>query len=279
MKEMRYAIRVFYLGRNYRGFQIQNDLDTVEKRLQEALREANYLKEGEPFSYSSRTDKGVDAFQQVISFDTDDRLILPKINTHLPPDIIMWASAAAPPDFSPRFHATSRSYRYICRKEDENIGLMREASQLFLGKHDLCNFCKYVDGDMTNRTVTAIDIKDDKGLLIFTMKAPAFLYQMVRRVVACLQLVGRRQMSLEDVSSQLEGHLIKENRIGPAPIGAQGSLILFEIEYPFKFKVDPYSFEKLNRFLNQNLSYHLFNEKVISEYQSLYESIPSSGSE
>ena len=60
---MRHAIRIFYLGGNYHGFQLQNDLDTIEKRLQDALYNAGYLEKDQPFLYASRTDKGVDAFQ------------------------------------------------------------------------------------------------------------------------------------------------------------------------------------------------------------------------
>jgi len=263
---MRHAIRVFYLGNNYHGFQLQNDLDTIEKRIRDALHAAGYLEKDEPFLYASRTDKGVDALQQVIAFDTEERLILPKINMKLPDDIIMWASTPVATDFSPRFHAMSRSYEYICRHDGEDVDDMKAASRLFVGTHDFRNFCKYVEGTMTNRTITYINVELKDDFLTFRLKAPSFLYQMVRRIVNCLLLVGKEQLHFEDILSLLTGELVKEKRIGPAPLKDRGTLILSEIEYPFKFVVDSYCLEKLSRFLNKQFNFHFFNQKKFSEY-------------
>ena len=268
---MRYAIRLFYLGANYHGFQLQNDLETIEKRIYEALIEAGYLKKKKTFMYSSRTDKGVDAFEQTIAFDTDERLIIPKINTHLPPDIIAWASTPVDLEFSPRFHAISRSYIYTRKFNNDNIEIMREASKLFIGTHDLRNFCKYKNGMMTKRTINEIYIHENAGFLKFLIKAPSFLHQQVRRIVNCLMMTSSGKMQVEDIKSLFTEDLVDKRRIAPAPIDKGGSLILSAIEYPYKFKIDSHGFEKVHRYLNKLLNYHSLSANVFASYLNLHE--------
>jgi tRNA pseudouridine38-40 synthase len=120
---MRIACKVFYLGDNYRGFQFQPDVDTVEGKIKEALKETKLIKDDSTsnFQGASRTDALVHALGNVIAFNTNERVIIPMINQHLPKDIIIWAKKEVEDDFLPRFTAIKRHYKYITRYNNENF--------------------------------------------------------------------------------------------------------------------------------------------------------------
>lgn len=123
-------LKFFYLGWDYQGFATQEDTTkTIEFYLFEALTKTCLIKNRETSNYHrcGRTDKGVSAFNQVISIDVrskfppeqqdsqiENELEYCKIlNRVLPKDIqcIGWCSVTS--DFSARFDCKSRTYKYL----------------------------------------------------------------------------------------------------------------------------------------------------------------------
>ncbi len=105
---------VAYDGTNYQGFQRQKNGVGVQQVLEKALTEV--LKEPILIKAAGRTDAGVHALGQVISFTTSSR-IPPEnyrraLEPHLPPDIAVREAFYAPDDFHARFDAVDKTYQY-----------------------------------------------------------------------------------------------------------------------------------------------------------------------
>ena len=111
----RIRMTVEYDGSRYHGFQIQENANTVQAELELAIKRVS----GETLSIlgTGRTDAGVHALGQVVAFDSNSSVPAEKwqfaLNSFLPPDIRVAASAACAPDFHPRFQALSKVYHYL----------------------------------------------------------------------------------------------------------------------------------------------------------------------
>ena len=114
---MRVALKMAYFGTIYYGFQIQPDVPTIERELFKAFGMLGIFDDPKDANYSAsgRTDRGVHAIGQVVSFDSDrPGLTSPRIiNSSLPEGIWIWARSEVPEDFDARRNAISREYRYF----------------------------------------------------------------------------------------------------------------------------------------------------------------------
>lgn len=159
------ALKVSYIGTDFSGSQIQKTGRTVEGVLLSALIDLKLTDSAESadISSSGRTDAGVHALGQVITFNTNDpTLSIPRIiNSKLPKDIRAWAYAIVPDDFDPRRDAVSRFYRYYIVSQKYDISKMREAARLLVGTHDFSNFSKKDKKEIksTVRTIEKLDIR------------------------------------------------------------------------------------------------------------------------
>jgi len=162
---MRVALKLAYIGTEFHGSQIQPNVVTVEGELFKALRNLEIIESPKSANYTcaGRTDAGVNAFEQIIAFDTDKtNLAIPRvINSELPPTIWAWAHAEVPSHFDARRDAISRHYRYIISGEGYNISRIREASKLLIGRHDFENFSRISGEKSTIRTLLRIDARVD----------------------------------------------------------------------------------------------------------------------
>jgi len=246
----RYQIIISYDGTNFQGFQRQGNKRTVQGEVEHALRKLSWL--GRSIIAAGRTDTGVHATGQVVSFDlnwphsTPD--LLNALNANLPQDIAAKKIQLANPDFHPRFDACWRSYEYriyISQMRDplmeryawrieENVDqqTMRDAADMILGTHDFSAFGSAPDRKGTTiRTVYHAEWRSMEGNrpfdgLWFHVVANSFLYHMVRRLVFIQVLIGRHRLELSSMEDALNG--IKPVKHGLAP--AQG-LYLDEIGY------------------------------------------------
>ncbi|MDI3502861.1 MAG: tRNA pseudouridine38-40 synthase [Archaeoglobi archaeon] len=234
-----FAFRVAYIGTDYHGFQIQPRVRTVEGEILRALKRLGIVKDkkSSSFSYASRTDAGVHALSQVVAFRTDSNLAEPRIiNSELPEDIRFYARAEAPENFNARRDALYKRYRYYLYSEDLDIKEMREASRLFIGKHDFRNFSSERKKD-TVRTVYSLEIRLEPPFAIIDICADSFLYNMARKIITALKMVGEGERPKEWISELLS--LSSSEGIPPAP--PQG-LILEEVRYEnLDFVVDEYA--------------------------------------
>ncbi len=279
------ALKVAYDGTRFSGSQIQVHDRTVEGDMLRALEKLRIVKDAGSADLSSagRTDRGVHSVGQIMTFYTDSpEIALPRvINSVLPEDIRVWASAPVPNAFDPRRHAVSRCYRYYLAKNSYDISLMREAGNLFIGEHDFTNFSKRDRKNPQNtiRTVRTLNIRVTGEIIQIDIDANAFLWNMVRKIVRALMLVGAGKRPVEWVSRMLDPENYEEG-LEPAP--AHG-LVFISVSYGAnepEWVTDNYAVEKLTDFYRDRTEYyrvmstitHMFatdivaSEKTESEY-------------
>jgi tRNA pseudouridine38-40 synthase len=218
----RYRATVAYDGTDYGGFQIQPSGTTIQGELERALCSAT--QEAVRVAGAGRTDAGVHAQGQVISFETGWRhgveALQRAMNALLPADIIVRELGLAGERFHARFSALQRVYRYwayhaaaaqpLLSRYAHGLGrppdveAMRRASAYLLGEHDYAAFGKVPSGANTVRAVQHAAwrrrepppwAESDVELWEFEIAANAFLRGMVRRVVGTLLLVGGGELS------------------------------------------------------------------------------------
>ncbi|WXG41054.1 MAG: tRNA pseudouridine(38-40) synthase TruA [Candidatus Freyarchaeum deiterrae] len=237
---MRYAVRLAYIGENYYGFQRQPNMKTIEGVLIETLEKIGWISSSEASNYNNagRTDQGVNALSQTIAFNTQEKIILPALNTNLPEDIRCWAYSQVPEEFNPRRDAIRRTYKYYAVYERENLRALKKAASLLKGTHNFKNLCTPKPNERTIRTLYESKIEKEGELLIFTFTSKGFLWKMIRKTVTTLREIGSGEKPLQYLIDLLDPDYKPRGGVNPAdPYG----LILFDIKYSFDFQVDEVS--------------------------------------
>lgn len=260
---MRVALKIAYIGTEFHGSQIQPNVETVEGELFKALRKLGIIESPKSASYvcAGRTDAGVHALGQVVSFNTDKpSLAIPRvINSELPASIWTWAHAEVPEEFDPRRQAVSRRYRYVMCGEAYDIPRIREASKLLLGTHNFTNFSRSNGEKSPVRTIERIDIRVDGELTKIDVVGNSFLWNMVRKIVTALSMIGKGVRD-EDWLVQMLSPEVYEEGLEPAP---PYGLTLMEINYPgpIEWVEDSYSIRRAG-----DLNYrHILEHRVMAE--------------
>jgi tRNA pseudouridine38-40 synthase len=243
----RYKITVEYDGRPYFGWQRQEAHPSVQQALEEAattLDGAPVLMQG-----AGRTDRGVHATGQVAHFDLQKprpiRKIADALNFHLRPHpVAVVAAEEVAADWSARFNATLRAYRYVIvnRRADLTIdrglawrvpvkldaGAMDRAAKALLGQHD---FSTFRDAECQARhalrTLDKIDVARYGEGLEVTVEALSFLHRQVRSIVGSLVEVGRGARPEGWIAEILEA----KDRTACGPVAPADGLFLERVEY------------------------------------------------
>lgn len=246
--EQRYWAVVEYDGTEFYGFQLQAEVRTVQGEIEKCLE--RITQRPIRISAAGRTDAGVHATGQVVAFETAWKHPLADlqraINANLPADIVFSElHRVSTSDFHPRFSAISRTYQYHILNQPWpsavqrryvyhvdrplDINLMRQASQLLLGSHDFASFGKPPQGSNTVRQIIEAEwqLKGD-GYLIFRITANAFLYRMVRKIVATLVQVGLGIIPFDSIIKILEARDLNSS----APPAPACGLYLVKVTYP-----------------------------------------------
>jgi len=220
---MRYLIKVSYNGRNYSGFQVQKNLDTIQLRLENVLSEV--LKENISIVASGRTDAGVSAILQVCHFDIDSEIDIKRTigysNSILPRDIRIIDIQMVDDQFHARFGAKKKTYEYYFYIGEEipvyeefatNIGFnidiesMKTACRYFIGEHDFTAFCSSnTEVQDKVRTIYGMEISEvNENLYKLSITGNGFLYNMVRIIMGTIVSVGLGKISLKDLASIID---------------------------------------------------------------------------
>lgn len=216
-------IIIEYKGTNYFGWQKQNGRQTIQGKIEDALKRLT----GEDISIegSGRTDRGVHALGQVASFVMENSMptknLVVGLNDLLPPDIRVLKAKQVSEDFHARFCAKRKTYKYCVlvkgirpAVESDTWGYypfsvdlekMERVAQLLKGKHNFKAFCN-ADTNVTNfeREIFELKITQRGNRFIFRLTGNGFLYNMVRIIVGTLLDVGRGKLTEEDLSKALE---------------------------------------------------------------------------
>ena len=230
---MRYAGLVEYDGTDFAGWAVQPDRRTVETTLAGALE--TILRQPVKITVAGRTDAGVHASGQVVSFTAETELspssIAYKTTAVLPPDAALRRCVEVSESFDARRDATSRSYEY--RVLDDPIRsplerlravhvmqtldpeLLRKAAALVRGTHDFRAFTPSKSRHVRfARAVEESGWEERDGLLVYGITANSFLYGMVRALVGTMLEVGQGRRGLSEFGELLEGG--ERRAAGPA---------------------------------------------------------------
>ncbi len=233
MEERRIALKFAYDGSSFYGFQRQPEKGTVEGTLVDALRRVGAIKSSRECGYrsSSRTDRGVSALGNIISFRTKfaPEHICAAINSEMEG---VWAYAAVEVEenFNPRF-AKQRWYRYYMAKSGQDPDMMRALARRFVGVHDFSAYSRRDDRNPM-RKIDSITISEDGMFHVMDFRAESFLWNMVRRIVWMVNEGSSGRIPLEQVGPEASR---KPGRVGLAP---PEFLVLMDIDCGLEFPVD-----------------------------------------
>ena len=244
---------VAYHGAGFAGFAVNPGLRTVGGVLTEALERVL----GRPITLAcaGRTDAGVHAWGQVVSFDTDhptlDLVHLSRsINKLCAPAVAVRDAAIVAKDFDARHSALARSYRYTIMNRPEpdpfstdtawhvqtplDLSALRLGCDPLIGSHDFSAFCrrpKVPDGSEAKPLVRRVqsagwhDLGD--GWLRFDIEAGAFCHQMVRSIVGTLVEMGSGKKRPGDMC----GILRSRDRSKAGQVAPPHGLMLWRVRY------------------------------------------------
>jgi tRNA pseudouridine38-40 synthase len=243
----RYQVILAYDGSEFKGSQRQAKARTVQGELEYALRKLGWA--GPSVLLAGRTDTGVHASGQVAAFDFNEWAhdavkLIQALNAMLPDDLAVKKAQVVDAKFHPRFDALSRTYVYrvYCDPVRDPLkerfawrvpskldgGALARSAEVLLGTHDFAAFGSPTsEGGTTIRTVTNSEWrKKPDGEWQFQVRADAFLYRMVRRLVYVQVAASQGRCSVKEIQSALKG----QGRL-PAGLAPAHGLTLTNVEY------------------------------------------------
>jgi tRNA pseudouridine38-40 synthase len=239
---------IAYDGTGFRGFAVQPDQRTVEGVLTKALNQVLHGEIG--ITCAGRTDAGVHAWGQVISFDATpglepDRLAR-SLNGMLGPEIVVRRADLVAPGFSARRSARWRHYRYtiVNRPYPDPflaryawwvpaplpIKVLRMAADPFVGERDFSSFCRTPTLGNTSlvRRIYESEWTDlGDGRLRYDVRATSFCWQMIRSMVGTMVEVGAGKRRPGDIMGIIRA---RERSAAAEPAPPHG-LCLWEVGY------------------------------------------------
>jgi tRNA pseudouridine38-40 synthase len=253
---------IAYDGTDFRGLAPNPGVRTVVGELQRVIEPLiGYAPE---IIMSGRTDAGVHGWGQVLSFEMPDGAVEPSriqrsVNARLGPEIVVRDASLVDPDFSARFSATGRRYRYHIVNQPVpdpfrarmawwfpdplDVAAMDRASEHLLGEHDFSSFCRRpkptIDDDGNRvepvmvrrvtgaRWVVLADSEADNGLLRFEIEGSAFCHQMVRSIVGFLVMVGTGKRQPDELPDVIAA---RDRSVAEQPAPGHG-LTLWQVDY------------------------------------------------
>ena len=244
----RVKLVVAYDGTGFHGWAEQPEVRTVEGVLVRALERFLRHPPGR-LSCAGRTDAGVHAWGQVVSFDAEPGLdpwrLQSAVNGALAPEVVVRAADVVEPDFDARRSACWRAYRYTVLNRPVtdpflaryawwvptplDVRALRLGADPFVGEHDFASFCRQgPEGSTTSRRVLESHWHDlGDGVLRYDIRATAFCWQMVRSIVGTLVEVGTGKKR----PGELMGILRAKNRSHAGPPAPPEGLCLWEVGY------------------------------------------------
>lgn len=241
---MRYFIEVAYKGAAFGGFQIQDNVNTVQAVIDHAI--STLMRTAVVTTGSSRTDAGVHALQNFLHFDMEQDLhpqFLYKVNAILPPDVVVRHVYRVPDEAHSRFAALSRSYEYTLYLHKDpflqdrgyffpyrlDVGLLQEAAGVLMEYENFMTFSKrntQVKTYNCNIMSSAWTVREDR--IMYNVTANRFLRGMVRGMVGTMLRVGRGKLSMQGFREAIESRNCVNADFAVPPQG----LFLMRVNYP-----------------------------------------------
>ena len=252
----RYALRIEYDGGLFVGWQAQARGVSVQGVLQQA---AGRFGCGAPVAAvaAGRTDSGVHASGQVVHLDLPGTRppaqVRDALNFHLKPHaVVVLAAVRVAPDWSARFSAVGRAYRYVILNRPVrsalqhgrvwhvarplDVAAMTAGAEHLLGRHDFTSFrASACQAKSPVRTLDRLDVVRIGEMVEITAEARSFLHHQVRNMVGTLRLVGEARWPASRVGLALAAC----DRSAAGPTAPPDGLTLIAVRYdPDPFAVD-----------------------------------------
>lgn len=278
---------VAYDGSAYHGFQKQKNAVTVQSVLEEML--AKLCGEKVATAGSGRTDAGVHALAQTVTFTTKGRIpcanIVRASRTMLPRDIVLLDAQEAEEGFHARFSACWKIYQYklLCNAHDDpfmaryawqlrerlDFAAMNEAAAFLVGVHDFSAFRSTgsVEGSAVKTIYEAYWQRQGREL-VFRIAGDGFLYHMVRNIVWSLVQVGLGKRTPSDFAAEL---LAKRGEVLNEPAPPEGLYLeqVFYDKYAF-LETERLYLRRLNRGDFAQLRRFLQDEEVMYAWERAF---------
>jgi len=244
---VRLAAAVEYAGTAYAGWQRQSSQPSVQAEVERAL--STIAAQPVAVVCAGRTDAGVHALAQVVHFDTEAvrpmRGWLFGANTQLPADIALRWVVPVADDFSARFSAEARTYRYVIRNAPTrspilrdraclwhsplDAGAMHDALQALVGLHDFSAFrAAECQSHSPTRRLESIAVRREGEFVVLEVTANAFLHHMVRNITGSALAVGEGARPVGWIAELLAGgERARAGMTAPA-----GGLYFAAVRYP-----------------------------------------------
>lgn len=226
---MKYMIEIQFLGKNFKGFQHQEGLSTVQNTVESAL--SKVLKENIQIFACSRTDAGVNAFALPAHFETNggippERLPF-AVNQMLPNDVKIIKCIKKADDFNVRKSVKKKIYQYNLYISSHSLPIidgtsyqikqklcfakMKKACRFLKGTHDFKAYSSTGSNFKTTvKKIYYIKIKKHKNQIEILVCGNSFLYNMVRIIVGTLILIGQNKLDLSVIKKSF---LSKERKL------------------------------------------------------------------
>ncbi|MDU4961514.1 MAG: tRNA pseudouridine(38-40) synthase TruA [Sporomusaceae bacterium] len=246
MEKRNICLTVAYDGTAYHGFQRQTNALSIQEVLEERL--GRLLGHPLKIAGAARTDTGVHAHGQVVTFTTGSSIPVARIpqaaRQILPPDIVVRSAALAAADFHARLSAKSKLYYYriynypvadplliryswhIRRQLD--VDRMQRALAHIIGIHDFSAF-RASGGPPVNpvREIFSAECRQNGAVIDCYFHGAGFLYHMVRNLIGTLVDVGSHKRTVDDMRVIRDS---RDRRRAGMTAPAQG-LYLQEVRY------------------------------------------------
>jgi len=245
-----FRLTLSYDGTAYAGWQVQANARTIQAELEAALRQVT----GEQIRAvaSGRTDAGVHALGQVVSFSSQTHLsadVLRKaLDANLPKDLVVREVREAPAGFHAIRDALRKRYRYVlqdgpirdvfgrayawCFPQRLDVQAMQAATAVLLGQHDFSSF-EAAGSPRASSVRTIYELTGQRRAgdfldrIVVEVEADGFLYNMVRNIVGSLVEVGRGRQE----ASWIEEVLAARNRKLAGMTAPPQGLFLVSVDY------------------------------------------------
>ncbi len=250
-----------YDGTDFRGFAESDGVTSVMGELRTAIE--RIVRDPVELTGAGRTDAGVHAWGQVVSGllpgDTDLGRLAHSVNRMRGPALSIREIEWAENDFSARFSATARTYRYgvwnsnaphplLARTTwhvpgELDVDEMNAGAVHLLGEHDFSSFCRrpkpapgHSERSLVRQLKTArwayVDRADPDhaSLIRFEITATSFCHQMVRSIVGTLVEVGRGRRTATSVA----GTLVARDRAAAGAVAPPTGLVLWSVDFSGK---------------------------------------------
>lgn len=226
-----YKASIAYSGKEFYGFQVQKNQRTVQQEIENVLIQINKSKKNKidqvsledkelfQIRYAGRTDRGVHAIENVISFALKKNFEPDKLekifNNILCPSIRLYNCKRSDKSFNPRYAAIERVYLYLIYSGEKlkpflkdlaffykykiDISKLNEALSIFQGEHDFSLFTTSLEKRNPIRKIYFAEAYNNDDFNYILISGKSFLHKQVRFIIGCCFSYLKGKISLKDI--------------------------------------------------------------------------------